>query len=118
MGGKRIAVRRALERRCAPEPPALGLPPALRASELRVGDEAYVVLSYSLAEPSVPTSLSKAEREVASALVEGESYAQIATRRGTASRTVANQVASIFRKLGVSSRLELAVRLQGASPET
>jgi DNA-binding CsgD family transcriptional regulator len=118
MGGKRIAARRASERRSAPEAPTLASPQALRASELRVGDDEYVVLSYPLAAPGVPLGLSKAEHEVAAALIAGESYAQIASRRSTAIRTVANQVASIFRKLGVSSRLELAVRLQGTMPQT
>lgn len=35
------------------------------------------------------------------------SNAEIAERRGTSPRTVANQVASLFRKLGVASRSEL-----------
>ena len=40
----------------------------------------------------------------------GLANAAIARRRGTSARTVANQVASIFRKLGVQSRAELAAR--------
>lgn len=52
--------------------------------------------------------LTAAEREVAAAILEGKSNAAIAKQRKSAVRTVANQVASIFRKLGVHSRGELA----------
>ena len=40
-------------------------------------------------------------------LVSGASNREIATRRQVSERTVANQVASILRKVGVSSRFEL-----------
>ncbi len=56
-------------------------------------------------------ALSAAERDVALALVLGDSYASIARRRGTRERTIANQVRAIFRKLGVSSRGELVRRV-------
>jgi DNA-binding NarL/FixJ family response regulator len=52
--------------------------------------------------------LTPAEREVAAAILEGKSNAAIARQRKSAVRTVANQVASLFRKLGVHSRGELA----------
>jgi DNA-binding NarL/FixJ family response regulator len=55
--------------------------------------------------------LSLAENEVLSLLLAGLDNRSIAARRRTALRTVANQVASIFRKLGVSSRQELAARV-------
>jgi DNA-binding NarL/FixJ family response regulator len=55
-----------------------------------------------------PVALSPAGREVAEALVHGCSVEDIAQRRGTSTRTVANQVRSIFTKLGVSSRIALA----------
>jgi DNA-binding CsgD family transcriptional regulator len=51
--------------------------------------------------------LTPVEAEVTRLLAAGLSNAEIARVRGTARRTVANQVASVFRKLGVSSRLEL-----------
>lgn len=44
----------------------------------------------------------------------GESNDDIARRRGTSPRTVANQIASIFRKHGVGSRAELVARRQPA----
>ena len=51
--------------------------------------------------------LAPAEHAVINLLVEGQSYAEIAQTRQTSVRTVANQVASGFRRLGVSGRAEL-----------
>jgi DNA-binding CsgD family transcriptional regulator len=59
----------------------------------------------------LPASFSRAEREVARALVEGSSNASIAAERGTSVRTVANQVASLFRKMDVRSRGEFIAAL-------
>jgi DNA-binding CsgD family transcriptional regulator len=42
---------------------------------------------------------------------EGQSNAAIAKARGTHVRTVANQLAALFRKLGVASRAELRALL-------
>src|SRR5262245_55187741 len=55
--------------------------------------------------------LSRAERDVALAILRGERLAVIARQRGTSLRTVANQVANVHQKLGVSSRRELLARL-------
>ena len=46
-------------------------------------------------------------------IARGGSNAQIARARGTSARTVANQVASVFVKLGVASRRELLAKLAG-----
>jgi DNA-binding CsgD family transcriptional regulator len=51
--------------------------------------------------------LAPAEHAVISLLIEGHGYAEIAQARHTSIRTVANQVASAFRRLGVSGRAEL-----------
>ena len=81
----------------------------LRATKLRIGKERWVVLSVPV--PSgARVELSEAERAVKAMLLRGDSNADIARARGTSVRTVANQVASIFRKLGVRSRAELATR--------
>lgn len=53
--------------------------------------------------------LSPAEREVARLAREGRSNAEIACARGTSPRTVANQLARIYKKLGVGSRVALAI---------
>jgi DNA-binding CsgD family transcriptional regulator len=51
--------------------------------------------------------LPPAEYSVLCGIVEGSSYVEVAEARGTSARTVANQVASIFHRLGVSGRGEL-----------
>jgi len=56
-------------------------------------------------------SLPDAERTVIDLLIEGHCYLEIAKRRRTAVRTVANQIASAFRRLNVSGRSELIQRL-------
>lgn len=55
--------------------------------------------------------LTAAEREVTALLLEGASNAEIAATRRTSERTVANQVASILRKLGVAGRSEVPLAL-------
>jgi DNA-binding NarL/FixJ family response regulator len=51
------------------------------------------------------------ELAVVRCLVEGRSYLEIAGGRGTSTRTIANQLASVFRRLQVSGRGELLIRL-------
>lgn len=70
------------------------------------------VLSVPL-EPDLPPTLSRTEREVVIAALTGASNRQIAERRGVAAQTIANQLRSAFKKLGVNSRGELAARLYG-----
>jgi len=70
---------------------------------------AVVILCFEL--PKGEISLTDAEREVALLLLAGLSNAQIAERRHAAVRTVCNQVQGLYRKLGVSSRSELAAKL-------
>jgi DNA-binding NarL/FixJ family response regulator len=61
----------------------------------------------SLALAGVPP----AERAVLRGLFEGLTHAEIATQRGTATRTVANQLSAMFRRFSVSGRTELIQRL-------
>lgn len=62
-------------------------------------------------ERSLACLVPDAELEVIACLIEGCSYAEIAARRGTAERTIANQIAAAFRRLNVSGRSELIQRL-------
>ena len=59
----------------------------------------------------LPEALTASEREVTELLMSGATNAEIAEARGSKTRTVANQVAAIFRKLGVNSRAELLATL-------
>jgi DNA-binding NarL/FixJ family response regulator len=82
-----------------------------RAFTFRVGREDLFVLSVPADPSEVPPSLSPAELAVAHAVARGASNEAIARERGTSVRTVANQVASVLRKLRVSTRVEIAARL-------
>lgn len=53
------------------------------------------------------SSLSPAEYAVTRLLIEGKSYQEMAALRETSKRTVANQLASAFHRLGISGRAEL-----------
>jgi len=55
--------------------------------------------------------LPAAELAVIRRLVEGLPYADIAEERGTSTRTIANQITAVFRRLRVSGRNELVQRL-------
>jgi DNA-binding CsgD family transcriptional regulator len=59
------------------------------------------------AKPPAFEGLSDAERTVAALAANGESNAAIAQRRQTSVRTVANQMSSVLRKLGLFSRADL-----------
>jgi DNA-binding CsgD family transcriptional regulator len=61
---------------------------------------------------SASKGLTRVEQEVALLAAAGFTDAQIGERRGTSPRTVANQLRSVFQKLGVRSRSELALRLE------
>jgi DNA-binding NarL/FixJ family response regulator len=68
-------------------------------------------MTIALRQDARVSSLTVAEIAVLRALVRGESNASVAHERGTSVRTVANQVRRLFRKLGVSSRAEVALEL-------
>lgn len=92
-------------------------PEGLRASVVEAGST-FLVLTFPLppAELDDPL-LTDAERAVARGLLAGRSNVEIAAARGTSARTVANQIQSVFRKLGVASRAELAARAAGRRDE-
>jgi DNA-binding CsgD family transcriptional regulator len=90
-------------------------PPGLSSARFQRGDDEMAVLSFPLLPVTLPDSLSEAERKVALGLIAGKSTAEIAAERRTSIRTVANQIASLFAKLGVRSRLQLAA-LGGRTP--
>jgi len=100
-----------------PQVVSLPPPPGLRSSTVDLGGDQYLVLSFPTPVWSLPGCLSAAEREVALALLRGETNETIASVRNTSVRTVANQVASIFAKLGVNSRIELAYAVDRSSAD-
>jgi DNA-binding CsgD family transcriptional regulator len=91
--------------------PSLPHPRGLRARAFSFACGDYLVLSYPLGGWVAPLGLTRAERAVVEAVLRGASNAEIARSRGTSPRTVANQLASIYEKLGVRTRYELVRRL-------
>lgn len=87
--------------------PLLRAPTGLAAALLAGGADEFAVISWPTAGAPPRLPLSVAEQEVVRLLGEGRSNAEIARVRGTSTRTVANQLTSIFRKSGVHSRFEL-----------
>lgn len=81
-----------------------------RVTRFVLGEDEFAVLSFSTETAPLPEVLAPAERDVFRLMLEGLSNAEIARVRGTKLRTVANQVASIFDKLGIGSRFELWTR--------
>lgn len=81
------------------------VPPDLRCRSL--GPD-VVMLEWT--PRSSPIALSFSERGVAVDILGGLTNEEIARGRNVAVRTVANQVAALFKKLGVSSRSEMAAR--------
>ncbi len=82
-----------------------------KLSRLRVGQETLLVVSALRPDLQFPVELSLAEAAVLRSLVEGSSHAQISGERARSPRTVANQLATAFRKLGVSGRRATIGRL-------
>jgi DNA-binding NarL/FixJ family response regulator len=87
-------------------------------SFLRVGEAEFAVVSIPVAPRSAPDSLTNAEANVLCGILSGKSGREIAVERRTSVRTVANQVASVYRKLGVTSRTELVRAYRGAPAVT
>jgi DNA-binding NarL/FixJ family response regulator len=78
-------------------------------AEVKVGSETLLSIRCPIApRPEMEVRLSNAETNVAWLISDGESNREIAFIRGTAERTVANQVASLFAKLDLSRRFDVA----------
>src|SRR5258706_9791616 len=86
-------------------------PSGLRSRHLRLNGDEVLIVSFPLLPAPLPASLTPAERDVAFRALAGASNREIALGRGSAERTVANQLSSIFTKLGIGSRAELAWRM-------
>jgi len=85
-------------------------PPGLVVETVEVDGEALVAFAFPI-ERGAPDSLTDAEAAVVELVLQGLPTAQIATVRGVAKATVSSQLQSIYRKLGVTSRAELACKL-------
>jgi len=78
----------------------------------------FRVVSVARPDGRLAPILPPAEFAVVRGLLEGRNYLQIAVNRGTSTRTVANQLAAAFRRLGVSGRGSLLDHVVSASQAT
>ena len=86
----------------------------VRVSQFRVDGDQFAVLSYGpdVAMRRVP--LTSSEQAVARGAVAGKTNAEIARARSVSERTVANQMATVLGKVGITSRMKLASQLRRA----
>jgi DNA-binding CsgD family transcriptional regulator len=82
-----------------------------RESLVTEGTRRYRVISIERPDLALSSLLSPAEYEAIRLLIEGKHHEEIAQERRASPRTVANQIGSAFRKLGVSGRSELLAGL-------
>ena len=78
-----------------------------RASAVVLGGQEYRLIEMARPETLLAQRFSRAQYEVARLFVEGKRHSTIALDRRTSVRTVANQLAAVFTRLGVSGRCEL-----------
>ncbi len=97
------------------DPPPPSSEPTATPKNLRVeysGDgQTVAILSFDVDDADKTGELTSAEREVALLALAGKSNNEIAEARHCSVRTVANQLQSVFRKLGIRSRAELAAKV-------
>ena len=90
---------------------------AINIWPFQVANQPHLVIGYPLKRPSAFAALTAAELEVAEGVIEGLSPRQLSRRRGVSERTVSNQLAHIYKKLGVSSKHELLALVGGSRRE-
>jgi DNA-binding NarL/FixJ family response regulator len=84
--------------------------PDIDAMTLDLGSERLIVLSFPAGPPTFPERLTPAEREIADLIFAGCSNAQIARTRRRSIKTVTKQVATMFAKVGVTTRAAFVAR--------
>lgn len=86
------------------------MPEDLEGHSFKIGVDECAVLTFPVApgrwQSTGMAPLTASERDVAARVLRGQSNAAIARDRGTSPRTIANQLAAIYSKLGVRSRRE------------
>ena len=92
-------------------------PKGLRGESIRIDGVEVVLLEYDSPRPRLPTSLTDGECDIVARILRGQSTQTIVAERKVSRSTLANQLASIFAKLGVCSRAELVCALRAAEDE-
>lgn len=75
-----------------------------RAGTFDHAGRTYRVVGAARPDDPLAKILPPAEYAVVRGLLDGQPYVEIARKRGTSTRTVANQIAAAFRRIGVSGR--------------
>lgn len=81
---------------------------------LQHGDLEVLLIDVEDQPLALSALLTEAEKAVLELLLDGRSNREIAALRAVSSKTVANQLRSIYAKLAVASRCELAALLSDA----
>jgi DNA-binding CsgD family transcriptional regulator len=102
--------------------PELDPPPDLEGFAFSIDCDEYVLLAFPVTGPKAKGAssngaprLTRAEQAILSLVLRGQGNSAIAAARGTSPRTIANQLAAIYQKLGVSSRRELGAYARSPS---
>jgi DNA-binding CsgD family transcriptional regulator len=82
-----------------------------RLTRIKADHDRYWLVSVERPDLRFPVPLSQAEAAVVRQLVSGHTHAEISEQRATSPRTIANQLASAFKKFGVSGRGAILQRL-------
>lgn len=85
---------------------------------VEVDGEHYLLIGIPRARQVVDWAVTPTERLLIEGIAAGLSNRELAEKRGTALRTIANQLQTLYRKLGVTSRGELRSILLGVKPGT
>jgi DNA-binding NarL/FixJ family response regulator len=85
------------------------VPRGIQAERAAHRGKPAVRVSFPVPKINWSESLTSAEKDVASDILAGLPNGAIGKKRGSSVRTVVNQVASIFKKVGAHSRLELCL---------
>jgi DNA-binding CsgD family transcriptional regulator len=81
-------------------------PPGLTITLIEIAGEQYAVLEFPVGIVA-DLPLTPSERKVVMGVLRSQSNAEIAAARGVSVRTIANQLASIYKKLRITSRAKL-----------
>lgn len=84
---------------------------------VEIAGEQYLLIGIPQEERRPDWAVTPAERVLIEGILAGRSNRELADQRGTALRTIANQLQTLYRKLGVTSRAELRALLMCAAPD-
>lgn len=87
--------------------------PAVQVRRLQVHGQPVLLVSFPTPAQAF-AQLTAAERQIAALLIAGKKNRDIATARSTTVRTVNKQIESLYAKLKVGSRAQLALLLSRA----